>query len=60
MDIVTTKNAGIGISEYSSLYTNQTPYHVNSSKKRYPAASQSAQVALTAITYLKSVFLCRF
>ncbi len=50
-----TKNAGI--SEYTSLCTNQMPYHIFiSGYQKYP--SQLAPLALTDMTYLKSIFLC--
>ncbi len=45
-----------GIGEFTSLYTDQIPYHIISGKKRYPATSQLAQLALTDITYLKAIF----
>ncbi len=50
-----TKNAGIG--KYASLCTNHTPCN-SLVVKRYPAAFQLAQLALTDVAYLKSIFLC--
>ncbi len=52
----TTENAGIGIGEYTSLCTNQTPYHVTYKWRRDPTTSQKPQLALTDITHLTSFF----
>ncbi len=51
------KNTGICIGEYTSLCTSQIPCKLLALKP-YPALFQIAQLALTDVTYLKSVFLC--
>ncbi len=52
----TAENAGI--SECTSLCTNQISC-ASLATKQHPATFQLAQLALTDVTYLKSVYLCR-
>ncbi len=51
------KNTVSGISEYASLCTEQIPSNLLA-VKQHSATFQSAQLALTDVTDLKSVFLC--
>ncbi len=53
----TAEIAGMGISEYASLCTNQVPCYLWA-MKQYPATFQSAQLALTDVTDLKSIVIC--
>ncbi len=47
-----------GINEYANLCTNQIPCNLEAAQ-RYPSTFKSFQLALTDLTSLKSVFLCR-
>ncbi len=52
-----TEIAGVSIGEYASLHASQIPYNLLAATQ-YPATFQLAPLALTDVTYLKSVFLC--
>ncbi len=56
-DADTNENAGVYISEYASLCTNQVPCNLLD-VKQYLATFQLAYLALTDVTYQKSSFLC--
>ncbi len=54
----TAENASTGISKYAILCTDPIPRDLLA-VKWFPSTSQLAQLALTVITYLKSIRLCR-